>query len=126
MTDEAPMLACYSVSRTIQRNGHAALKLLENISFFVEQGATLAVLGASGAGKSTLLRLLNRLDEPSGGQIMLAGKNTAEIDARQLRRKVGMVMQRAYLFPGRGPDTLRAGPAQYDQATRDAQVAGPL
>jgi putative ABC transport system ATP-binding protein len=126
MTDEAPMLACCSVSRTIQRNGHPALKLLENISFFVEQGATLAVLGASGAGKSTLLRLLNRLDEPSGGQIMLAGKNTAEIDARQLRRKVGMVMQRAYLFPGRVADNVRFGPAQFAQAMTDAEIAGLL
>lgn len=118
-----PMLACRSVSRTIERAGVAPFMLLHDISFFVERAATLVVLGSSGAGKSTLLRLLNRLDEPSAGHILLNGTDTADVDARLLRRAVGMVMQRAYLFPGSVENNIRFGPAQIGQELSDAEVA---
>lgn len=125
MPAAAPMLACSSVSRTIERAG-APFTLLHNISFLVERAATLVVLGASGAGKSTLLRLLNRLDEPSAGHILLSGTDTADIDARFLRRTVGMVMQRAYLFPGSVDRNIRFGPAQVGQDLADTEVAALL
>jgi putative ABC transport system ATP-binding protein len=120
------MLACDAVSRTVERAGHPPVKLLDNISFSLERAATLAVLGPSGAGKSTLLRLLNRLDEPSGGRILLGDIDTANMAPRHLRRKVGMVMQRAYLFPGRVADNIRFGPAQFGQTTTNQEIAALL
>lgn len=116
------MLACKAVCRKIVRPEQPAVRLLDNISFSLEKGATLAVLGASGAGKSTLLRVLNRLDEPTRGTIMLAGTDTASIAPRELRRRIGMVMQRAYLFPGSVADNIRFGPAQCGQLVTDEEV----
>jgi ABC-type antimicrobial peptide transport system ATPase subunit len=60
----------------------------------------MAVVGPSGAGKSSFLRLLNRLDEPTGGTVLLNSEDYRGIAPRTLRRRVGMVMQTAYLFPG--------------------------
>src|SRR6202030_1939049 len=123
MSAAAPMLSCDAVSRIIGRPNESRVALLENVTFSVAKGATLAVLGASGAGKSTLLRLLNRLDEPSSGKILLAGTDTAAMNARELRRRVGMVMQRAYLFPGSVADNIRFGPAQVAQRVSPEEMA---
>jgi putative ABC transport system ATP-binding protein len=78
----------------------------------VQQGEVLAVVGPSGAGKSSFLRLLNRLDEPTGGTMLLDGQNYNEIAPRELRRRVGMVMQMAYLFPGTVAANIAFGPQQ--------------
>jgi putative ABC transport system ATP-binding protein len=72
----------------------------------------LVVVGPSGAGKSSFLRLLNRLDEPTGGTVRLEGIDYRQIPPRELRRRVGMVTQTAYLFPGTIADNLRYGPLQ--------------
>ena len=64
------------------------------------------------AGKSSFLRLLNRLDEPTSGTVRLKGIDYRQIPPRELRRRVGMVTQTAYLFPGTIADNLRFGPAQ--------------
>jgi putative ABC transport system ATP-binding protein len=78
----------------------------------VRAGEVLVVVGPSGAGKSSFLRLLNRLDEPTSGTVRLEGIDYRRIPPRQLRRRVGMVTQTAYLFPGTIADNLRFGPAQ--------------
>jgi putative ABC transport system ATP-binding protein len=62
--------------------------LVNDISVEVQQGEVLAVVGPSGAGKSSFLRLLNRLDEPTGGTVLLDGQNYIEIAPRELRRRV--------------------------------------
>jgi putative ABC transport system ATP-binding protein len=68
--------------------------------------------GPSGSGKSTLLRLCNRLDAPTTGRVLLRGDDVAALPARSLRRRVGMVFQRAVVFPGTVLDNLRvADPA---------------
>jgi len=72
----------------------------------------LVIVGSSGAGKSSLLRLLNRLDEPTGGTVRLKGVDYRQIPPRELRRRIGMVTQTAYLFPGTIADNLRFGPLQ--------------
>jgi putative ABC transport system ATP-binding protein len=101
--------------------------LLDGVTFAVTRGEVLAVVGPSGAGKSTLLRLLNRLDEPTGGAVFFNGQDYREIDPRDLRRQVGMVMQRAYLFPGTIADNVRFGPQQrgvsLDQQAVEALLA---
>jgi putative ABC transport system ATP-binding protein len=78
----------------------------------VRTGEVLVIIGPSGAGKSSFLRLLNRLDEPTGGTVRLRGVDYRQIPPRELRRRVGMVTQTAYLFPGTIADNLRFGPLQ--------------
>ncbi len=74
-------------------------RLLDGISFAVEEGTTTAVLGRSGAGKTTLLRTVNRMVEPTSGEVLLRGKNVREGDPVALRRGVGYVIQETGLFP---------------------------
>jgi putative ABC transport system ATP-binding protein len=78
----------------------------------VPTGRVLVVVGPSGAGKSSFLRLLNRLDEPTSGAVRFEGHDYRQIPPRDLRRRVGMVTQTAYLFPGTLADNLRFGPLQ--------------
>ena len=69
---------------------------LDNVSFTVEQGEFLAVIGLSGSGKSTLLRCINRLVEPTAGQVIWNGfdvTNANQSELRHIRRKIGMVFQ---------------------------------
>ena len=74
--------------------------LTDAISVQVQTGEVLAVVGPSGSGKSSFLRLLNRLDEPTGGTVRLDGQDYRALAPEELRRRAGMVMQTAYLFPG--------------------------
>jgi putative ABC transport system ATP-binding protein len=88
--------------------------IVNDISFDVNAGDLLAIVGPSGAGKSSLLRLLNRLDEPTSGSVLLEGKDYREISPRELRRRVGMVMQRPFVFPGTVAHNLQFGPQQQE------------
>jgi putative ABC transport system ATP-binding protein len=107
------MLACSQLGRTLPPPDSRTL--LADINFTLESGEVLAVVGPSGAGKSTLLRLLNRLDEPTGGTVLLSGTDTRGMAPRELRRRIGMVMQRAYLFPGTVAENVAFGPQQQNQ-----------
>jgi len=89
--------------------------LVEDASFEVRTGEVLAIVGPSGSGKTSLLRLLNRLDEPTSGTVYLDGVDYRQITPRELRRKVAMVTQRPYLFPGTIEENLQFGPAQQGQ-----------
>jgi osmoprotectant transport system ATP-binding protein len=73
--------------------------ILDSVSFAVERGETLVLLGASGSGKTTALRLINRLLDPSGGAIYRDGQNIAQVDPISLRRKTGYVIQELGLLP---------------------------
>lgn len=114
------MLECLALSR--EAPARPGVFLLHEVSFTLHRGEALAVIGPSGAGKSTLLRLLNRLDEPTSGVVRLNGEDTRAIAPRELRRRVGMVMQRAHLFPGTVAENLVYGPAQHGQTLSPAQI----
>ena len=86
--------------------------LVEDATFEARDREVLAIVGASGSGKTSLLRLLNRLDEPTQGTVYLNGIDYRQIPPRDLRRKVSMVTQRPYLFPGTVEDNLQFGPRQ--------------
>src|SRR5579862_6126379 len=73
--------------------------LLDHVEFAVEEGTTTAVLGRSGSGKTTLLRTVNRLIEPTGGEVLLHGKNVRQPDLIALRRGIGYAIQETGLFP---------------------------
>lgn len=96
--------------------------ILEDIQFKVASGERVAVFGPSGAGKSTLIRLLNRLDEPTSGTVYIEGQDYRQIQPRILRRRLGLVMQRPYLFPGTVAENIRFGPAANGEDLPDDRV----
>ena len=96
--------------------------IVNDVSFDLNAGELLAIVGPSGAGKSSLLRLLNRLDEPTSGTVLLQGSDYREIPTRELRRRVGMVMQRPFVFRGTVAENLRFGPQQQGKNRSDDQI----
>ena len=77
------------------------LEVLKGISTNVDAGQVIAVIGPSGSGKSTFLRCLNKLEEPTGGTVEIAGFNITDkkADIRAARQEIGMVFQHFHLFP---------------------------
>jgi osmoprotectant transport system ATP-binding protein len=73
--------------------------LVKDISFDVSRGDTLVLLGRSGSGKTTTLKLINRLLDPTSGEILVEGKPTKVWDPIKLRRHIGYVIQESGLFP---------------------------
>src|SRR6202000_705743 len=82
------MLETRHLSRSIGQR-----QLGHDISIEVRASEIVAVVGPSGAGKSSFLRLLNRLDEPTSGTVLLGSEDYRSIAPQELRRRVGMVMQ---------------------------------
>src|SRR5258706_16173553 len=73
--------------------------MIAGLTLKVEEGETLALLGRSGSGKTTTLKLINRLREPSAGEVLVAGRSVTAWDPIRLRRSLGYVIQEAGLFP---------------------------
>ena len=73
--------------------------LLDNVSLSLEAGTTTAILGRSGSGKTTLLRTVNRMVEPTSGDVFVLGKSMREGNLIALRRSMGYVIQETGLFP---------------------------
>src|SRR5215207_7099827 len=73
--------------------------IIDALDLEVRRGETLVLLGESGCGKTTTLRLVNRLLEPTAGEVLVEGKDTRAWDAIELRRRTGYVIQDAGLFP---------------------------
>ena len=73
--------------------------LVDGVSFSVGAGETLVLLGRSGAGKTTTLKLVNRLLVPTDGAVVVAGQRADAVEATQLRRRIGYVIQEVGLFP---------------------------
>jgi putative ABC transport system ATP-binding protein len=104
------------------RRAVAAKVLVDDVSIRIAQGEVLAVVGPSGAGKSSFLRLLNRLDEPTAGTVLVDDQEYRSIATRELRRRVGMVMQMAYLFPGTVAANIAFGPLQRREVLAADQI----
>jgi ABC-type multidrug transport system fused ATPase/permease subunit len=82
---------------------------LHDITLSVKPGQCIALVGPTGAGKSTLVSLLSRFYEATGGEILLDGRNVADISLRELREQIGVVSQETFLFNGTILDNLRFG-----------------
>lgn len=98
---------------------------LRHISFRIESGQMVGVVGATGAGKSTLAQLIPRLFDPQEGQILLGGKPIKSLSQATLRQTVSIVLQKAILFSGTIADNLRQGSATADDYAmeRAARIA---
>ncbi len=91
--------------------------VLTDISFKVEAGQTLAIIGSTGSGKSALLSLIVRLFDTTVGEVLVNGVNVRDIDPDALHRAVGYVPQKPYLFSGTVASNVRFGdPAADDEA----------
>lgn len=77
-------------------NGNVAV---ENLTLHFEAGEFIVFIGTSGSGKTTSMRMINRMIEPSSGEILIDGKNTADGNPVELRRKIGYVIQQIGLMP---------------------------
>ena len=82
---------------------------LEEISFRAEPGQTIGVIGGTGSGKSTLVNLISRLYDVHGGEVLLDGINVKQYDMVSLRRRIGIVPQKAVLFQGTIRQNLKWG-----------------
>jgi len=96
------VLACSQLCKTFGE-GDVALKILKGVDITVADAERIAIMGASGSGKSTLLHLLGGLDEPSSGEIRIAGQSIGALSPVQLgrlrNRELGFVYQFHHLLP---------------------------
>ncbi len=121
-TGSAPVLRTEHLGRKVEGK-----TIVDDVSVEAWHGEVLAIVGPSGSGKSSLLRLLNRLDEPTEGTVFLDDRDYREMPPRELRRRVGMVLQSPYLFPGTVADNIRYGQpeaTEADVAAAARQIGG--
>src|SRR5215203_5413272 len=94
MTKAHPIIQLDRISYQI-----GELRIIDELSLEVRQGETLVLLGESGCGKTTLLKMMNRLIEPTSGEVSIEGRPVREWDVIGLRRHIGYVLQEGGLFP---------------------------
>lgn len=101
--------------------------VLENISFKVTPGQTVAIVGQTGAGKTTLVKLINRTYDTSGGQVLVDGVDVREWNLASLRSQISMIEQDIFLFSRSVSDNIAfgkpgAGPGEVEAAAESAQA----
>ncbi|WP_373891763.1 ABC transporter ATP-binding protein [Weissella confusa] len=98
---------------------------LKHISFAVQPGEMIGIVGATGSGKSTMAQLIPRLFDPTEGTVKVGGVDLKDANESSLRKTVSFVLQRATLFSGKISDNLRQGKADAEEADmkRAAQIA---
>ena len=100
-------------------------KVLDNLSFRIEAGSTVGVIGSTGCGKSTMIAMISRLYEADEGEVLVDGVNIKDYSLRNLRDGVGVVLQKNTLFSGSIAENLRWGDydANDEEMTRAATFA---
>jgi subfamily B ATP-binding cassette protein MsbA len=98
--------------------GKPDVPVLQNVTFTVQKGQVVAVVGPNGSGKTTLLSLLMRFYDPQSGRIRIDGRDIRELDLDSLRSQIGLVTQDAVVFS----DTVRANVAYGANGVTDAQI----
>jgi ATP-binding cassette subfamily B protein len=83
--------------------------VLDDVSFRIKPGETLAIVGETGAGKSTVVKLLSRFYDPTGGEVRIDGQDLRDVRGSSLRRYMGVVLQDTFLFTGTIKDNIRYG-----------------
>ena len=95
-TGQRSMIVLDGVSKTYPKQRNPAVA---ELTLDVPEGAIVMLIGPSGCGKTTTLKMMNRLIEPSAGRILLDGEDVTDVNADQLRRRIGYVIQQVGLFP---------------------------
>ena len=98
------------------------LKVLKGISTDIKEGEVISIIGPSGSGKSTFLRCINRLEEPTDGEIDIEGENivSPKVDINKIREKVGMVFQHFNLFPHKTVlENITIGPIKLKKTSQE-------
>jgi len=99
MTDQAAEQSSVIECRGVWYRVDGGRALLSNLDLQVHSGETLVLLGRSGSGKTTTLKLINRLLEPTAGEVLVDGRRTVDWDPIRLRRRIGYVIQEVGLLP---------------------------
>ncbi len=103
MNNDHPALVFQDVSKTYRQASGTVLRALQHVSIHVPVGKKVAIVGRSGSGKSTLLHLAAGIDVPTAGEVLLLGRNLAELSERERtltrREKIGLVFQFFHLLP---------------------------
>lgn len=97
---------------------------LKHVSFDVEPGEMIGIVGATGSGKSTLAQMIPRLFDPQEGMIKVGGENLKDVNEKSLRKTVAFVLQKAILFSGTIADNLRQG--KEDANEKDMDMASQI
>mgnify|MGYP004581765265 FL=1 len=84
-------------------------KVLDNVSFDIKPGETIALVGPTGAGKSTIVNLISRFYDANVGQVLLDGYNVKDVTVESLRRQMGIMTQENFIFSGTIKDNIRYG-----------------
>ena len=92
------MIVLEQVSKVFSSGGRT-IRAVADVSFDVAAGEICVLIGPSGSGKTTAMRMINRLETPSAGRILVDGRDTRAIDEVELRRTIGYVIQQGGLFP---------------------------
>lgn len=100
------ILEVKELCRSVSVNNQSK-QIVDNISYKFHRGKIYTVIGPSGAGKSSLLRMLNRLDEPTSGEILFNNENYKSYEPPELRMKICYLFQIPYLFDGTIRDNLK-------------------
>ena len=88
--------------KDVSKEYEIGVKVLENVSFSVEKGEFVSIIGSSGSGKSTLLRSINRMIDITSGEILFEGTHIEKLKRKEInkfRRKIGMIFQSYNLIP---------------------------
>lgn len=95
-----------NLTREVSDNGRAK-SVVNDVSYRFEKGKIYNIVGPSGGGKTSLLRLLNRLDDPTGGEVRYRSQPLDSYQPTRLREKIAMLFQTPYLFPGTVEDNIK-------------------
>ena len=117
------MIELSSVSKTfLGKTQQEHVEALRNVSLSVKQGEIFGIIGYSGAGKSTLVRVINLLERPDLGRVMMGGQDLTAMNPRELRqarRKIGMIFQHFSLLPSRTVSGNIAFPLKYTGLSKE-------
>lgn len=94
--------------------------IIKNVSFTLEKGKTMGIMGATGSGKSTIVDLLERFYDPESGEILIDGVNIKELSVKDVRKNIALVMQDVFLFSDTVAENIQMG-AHYDMREKEVR-----
>jgi len=118
----APVLGAWTFEGVSYTYPDSGIQALDNVSFAVNPGETLVVVGRTGSGKSSLVGLMNRLMDPSSGRVLLDGVDLRDWDLNALRASIGTVSQDPFLFSDSVADNIAFGSLNAERAEVERQA----